>query len=150
MEFQGLLSETEMLLWDLRSLETQLAALYHLERAPDNTRALRDRLLAIRRARQERLTQAQRLQTLQRTALRIADRIMSLADRILDILGDRQGLQNLQGQLATISHTETQTGTLIAAYQQVMLDDPQEQLLIDESMDRINTTLLATLPGRRP
>jgi hypothetical protein len=86
------------------------------------------------------------MQTLQRTAMRIAERIVRLAERILEILGDRQGLQNIQAKLTTLSQTETQTGVLIAAYQQVQLDEPQEQALTDEALFRINEAIYATMP----
>jgi hypothetical protein len=143
---RSLIGESEALLWDIRSLEAQTATLFGLDGAPDSTAGLRDRLLEIRRWRQARLTQAQRLQTLQHTAVRIVGRIIGILERILDIAGDKQGLQNLQSQVATLTHTEAQTGVLIAAYQQVALDDPQEQLLTDEALDRINEAIYATMP----
>ena len=146
MELDGIVQEASMVLYDIGEVERQSRVLFGLDAAPSSTAELQARLWEIRRVRAEQLMQARRIQTLQATAVRTVARILHLAGRILDFVGQKQAMQNISANLTVLKHIETQQGVQVAAFQQALLTGEQERPLIEESVQRINVELLADWP----
>jgi hypothetical protein len=145
-ELEAILAEGEHVIWDIESLLAQIRALYGLEGAPDNSTGLRERLYLIRRHKQSVFTYAQRVLTLQRTAIHTIRHIGSLLDRIVDFVGGKQARQNISAQLSVMTQLQNEQGVLTAAFQQSMLTELQEQPMVDEATQRINTQIYSTMP----
>ena len=144
----SIIQEGEGLMWDIRTLEVQMQWLFSLETAPDNTQALRERLWQIRRYQVNQQMHARRIQTIQNAAISAVNRIMRIADRILGVVGNRQGSQQIQAQLTNLQHLSNRQGVIIAAYQQAQLAEMQTAPLVEESTFLINEQLLTDWPGR--
>jgi hypothetical protein len=147
-QLTGIMTESEAILWNVHSLEQQVAFLFGLDTAPDSTRALRERLYEIRRYQFEQQMAARRIQTLQATAIDTVKRIIRLWERILDVLGEKQSAQVLQSQLTQLQYLHQKQTVTLAAYQQAQLAEMQQEPLIDESLERINDQLLSDWPGQ--
>lgn len=152
-EFGGtvdaMILDTQQILWDINALDRVIRQLFALDSAPTSTKALQERLYAIRRYRFEQQSAARQVQTLPQLVLKTLADLRVLWSRILSILGNKQGQQQIQALLVEINKTEAVSQVSLAAYQQAMLTDAAEQTLIDESLEKINTELFATMPRRR-
>ena len=145
---EGLITQTQVVLWDLQSLDTTLRSLFALDSAPRSSGELQHRLAAIRGCQYEILAAAWRLQTLGSQLKKTVVDMRILWDRILRITGNKQGHQQTHALLTEIQKTHARAELSQAAYQQAMLSGAAEQLLIDASLERINSELFATMPRR--
>lgn len=144
-----LVDETNQVLWDIRQVELQMRAIFGLEGAPESTMGLEDRLYEIRRIRAQAQADARRIQTLPKNIMKTIEDLGKLWGRILGILGEKQGSQQIQELLTRLNETEAQTGVVMAAFQNAVLTDAMEQPLIEESMARINRAVFLDYPARR-
>ena len=85
--------------------------------------------------------QARRVQTLQARAVQTVGQILHLMSRILDFVGQKQAMQNLSANLTVLKTIETKQGVQVAAFQQAILTEAQEQPLIAESQARIKAKM---------
>jgi conjugal transfer/entry exclusion protein len=146
---QGLLAEAEGLAFDLTSLEAQISSLLSLDSAPDSMRGLRERLFELRRARSQGYLYAMRVQTLIQTGMRIADRIVRMVEALAEVLGNLSGHQNANDQVAQLNQIQLIHNTTVQAFERAETVDKAEEVLVEESMQRINEQLLMDWPGRR-
>ena len=143
-----IMRQVEGLSYDVQRLQAQIAALFALETAPRSTSELQMRLAEIRRVRYQCYSYAMRLQTLMTTALRTIDHLVTLLHSISAFLGAKQGMQTLVQVNMTISKTLTIQATQTAAYERAGSVDKMEELLTVESLQRINTEVMADWPTR--
>ena len=146
---QALIAEAEGLSFDLASLEAQIAGLLSLDSAPDNMRDLNARLMELRRARSQGYLYAMRVQTLIQTGMRIADRIVRMVEALAEVLGNLSGHQNANDQVAQLNQIQLIHNTTVQAFARAETVDKAEEVLVEESMQRINEQLLMDWPGRR-
>jgi hypothetical protein len=145
---EEMISRTQAVLWDISRIEAEIAAMFNIETAPDNTFMLQQRLLAIRQIRYQNQSAARRVQSLPSLVMQTLTDLKSLWARVLDILGGKQGHQQAQDLLVKLNETQVRSEMTMSAFQQAALVDAQEQTLIDESLKRINTAMFASVPRR--
>ena len=144
----GLLDQTYVVLWDIQAVDRAIRDLFALDGAPHSTLALQERLWQIRRYKQEVQTAAHKIQTLPIMVHRTLKDIKVLWDRILGLLGNKQAQQQIQAMLFELNRTQTRTEMSLASYQQAMLTDAAEEVLIEEALQNINAELFADMPRR--
>ena len=145
-DLEGIISETQGVLWDAQSLMNDTTRLLGLDGAPQSTMALQDRLWDIRKIQYERKTKALQIQTLPKRVTNLVARIRNLGARILDILGEKQGSQQVQAMLQQVQYLEGQSQVIQAAYNNAMLTDSMEHQLIGQSLWHINEAVYSTMP----
>ena len=145
-DFVAIANEARILMWDLQTIETQMALLFGLDTAPSNTTELQIRLAEIRRATQEYLTMARRVQTIERSGTDAVRRLMNIWGRVMNIAGNKEGSQQVQEALVQLQQQSVQHSAAVTAYQQAVLMDKQAEPLLEESVQRINVELLADWP----
>lgn len=142
----AIMQQAEGLSYDVHSLQAQIAALFDLDTAPSNMSELQIRLAEIRRIRAQGYVYAMKLQTLMHTAVRTVHHLTALVHSIRNLLGAKQGMQTLVQVNMTISQTLAIQAAQQAAYERAGSVDQLEQLLIAESMARINEDIRADWP----
>jgi hypothetical protein len=145
-ELDAIVRDATQVLYDIGAVEQQSRALFGLDAAPSSTAELQARLFEIRRVRAEQLMQARRVQTLQHRAVQTVAHIATLLSRIVDFIGQKQAMQNINASLTVLKQLENKQGVQIAAFQQAILTEQQEQPLIDESLFLIKREVMADWP----
>jgi hypothetical protein len=112
-----IVSHAELVWYDIKSLDTQITALFGLDTAPDTREGLDERLLDIKQFYYRTLSFAMRTQTLMMTALNTVEHITRLVDSISSFVGNMQGNQVMTQTNATISKTLTIMEAQQAAWQ---------------------------------
>ena len=148
-ELEGLISQTQTVLWDIQGLDRTIRSLFALESAPASSLELQQRLWEIRRYQYQVQTAARQIQTLGYQLRKTLVDIRILWDRILAITGNKQGQQQIQALLIEIQKTEARAELSQAAFQQAMLSQAAEELVIEEAVQKMNVELFATMPRRR-
>ena len=148
-DIEGLIVQTQHVLWDIQGLDNTIRSLFALHSAPTSSLELQRRLWEIRRYQYHIQTAARQIQTLPHQLRKTLADMRLLWDRILKITGNKQGQQQIQTLLTEIQKTEARTEMSLAAYHQAMLSKAAEQVLIDEALQNINGELFATMPRRR-
>ena len=146
---EGLLGQTTTVLWDIEALNNTISRLFALESAPASSSALArtapgNPALSVRGA-DRRPADPDARRAAPKNAARY-DEI--LWDRILHILGGKQGHQQVQVLLTQIHQTDARTEAAQAAFQQAMLSRMAEELVIDQAIEQINEELFASMPRR--
>ena len=145
---EGLLGQTTTVLWDIQALNNTISRLFALESAPASSSALQERIWEIRRYQFEVQTAARQIQTLGAQLQKTLHDMAILWDRILHILGGKQGHQQVQALLTQIHQTGARSEVAQAAFQQAMLSRMAEELVIDQAIDQINEEIFASMPRR--
>lgn len=148
-EVNGLIHETQALMWDIRVIEAKSKDLFGLKGAPTSyggQDGLMVRLQVIREYKSEILLKARTLQTIMKAAEDAFRRILNIIDKIAGLAGNKAAQANMQEQLALILKSQQEHGVAMAAYQQAMLTDKQEEPFIQESVEKINDALLKDWP----
>ena len=145
-DFVAIANEARALIWDINTIEVQIRLLFDLDTAPSNTTELQLRMAEIRRATQEYLTMARRVQTIERSATDAVRRVMNIWGRVMDIAGNKEGSQQVQEALTQLQQQSIQHSAAVTAYQQAMLTKAQAQPLLEESLTRINVEIMADWP----
>ena len=70
------------------------------------------------------------------------------ADRIMQVLGAKQGGQQLQAMAQNMTLAQAQSQVIVASYQQAILTDLAERPLVEQSWDLINDALYQDWPRR--
>lgn len=143
---EEIFQEGQALMWDIRSLETQIATLLGLEGAPDSTGHLRDRMFEIRAWQHKRYMYAARTQSIMSTGIRAVQRLANILGKLLEILGDKQGMQNITEALGQLNQIELNHATAAAAAQSSEITDKMQPGMLQESIRRINAATMADYP----
>jgi len=139
---------TQSILWNIGRIDAEIAGMFNVTTAPDNIAMLQLRLGQIRQIRYENQSAARRVQSLPVLVKQTLVDLIALWNRVLDILGGKQGHQQTHDLLVKLNETQVRADMTMSAFQQATLVDAQEQTLIDESLKRINVQLFATVPRR--
>ena len=145
---QSLLVEAEGLSYDIQSLERQIGTFLALESAPDSTRAVRERLTELRRVRSQAYIYALRVQTLIQTATRIVDRIVRIVEKLAEVIGNLAGHEKKSDQVAQLNQIQLIHNTTVQSFERAETVSRAEEVLIEESVERINEQLIADWPRR--
>jgi conjugal transfer/entry exclusion protein len=100
-----IISNAELVWYDLQSLESQITVLFGLEHAPDTRAGLDARLLEIKQFYYRTLSYAMRTQTLVMTMFRTIEHVTRLIDSIGAFVGHMQANQTLVQVNTTVSKT---------------------------------------------
>ena len=147
-ELEGILAETQAILFELKAIQDQFARVFSLDSAPDSTAGLQERMWEIRRIRAESYRRARDIQTLPGRITNVIGRMWGLADRIMQVLGAKQGGQQLQAMAQNMTLAQAQTQVIVASYQQAVLTDAAERPMVEQAWDLINEQLYADWPRR--
>jgi hypothetical protein len=145
-EINALVREAQALGYDVAQLRALTAAVFSLESAPSTTTELQLRLMEVRRHVHTGWSYALRTQALIQTAIRTITHIMRLYEQITTLLGNLSGQQNLGQQLNKLVQLETEAKVSTNAFQLAQSLDRLAEPLVDESLDRINATIMRTHP----
>jgi conjugal transfer/entry exclusion protein len=142
----ALVREAQALGYDVGSLSAMVSGLFSLESAPVTTSELQLRLWEIRRQVHLGWGYALRVQGLIQTAIRTVNHALRLYEQIMSLLGNLSGHQNLAQQLSKLVQLETEMKVATNAFQLAQSLDRLTEPLVDESLDRINETIMSTHP----
>ena len=143
---QGLLTDAQGLSFDLASLNAQIAGLLDLGGAPSGLKDLQGRMFELRNASSQAYLYALRVQTLIQTGIRIATRIMRMVDALAEIVGNLSGHQNANDQVAQLNQIQVTHNSTVTAFQRAETTSRATEILVDESIQRINAELLRDWP----
>src|SRR5438445_10330989 len=129
----AIIDAAQGLSYDVRSLQAQITALFHLDSAPSNSRDLQLRLAEIRRVVFDSYVYALRTQTLLRTTLSAIRHLKALVGAIGDYVGNMQGNQSLTQVESTISETLARLQVQSAAYERAQSVERLTEALTIES-----------------
>ena len=143
---QAIIQEAGGLSTDVNMIQIQLTALFDLGTAPSSTSELRQRLAAIRRLNIKVYSDALRTQTLLGSSLSALRHMVRLIEAIGEFLGNQQGNQTLAQMDAKLTIELIKLKESTAAYHRAHFVDRMAEPLIQESLDRIQGTILADWP----
>jgi hypothetical protein len=145
-DLEGIISETQGILWDARRLVADVSRLFGVTDVPEATTGLEERLRDIRLWCFEQRRRAWEIQTLPGRVRNVVARIRTLWGRILGILGQKQGSQQEQAMLQQVQYLEAQSQVISGAFHQATLCELMERPVIAASVRAINTEIYGTLP----
>jgi conjugal transfer/entry exclusion protein len=133
-----IVAQAEGLSYDINQLQAQIADLFNLERPPNSSAMLRERLMEVRSIRHQCYTYAMKTQTLLMTASRTVEHVVALVGSITDYIGNLSATQRMSEAQGVINKTLATQQASTMAYQRAGSVDKMEELLIDASLDAIN------------
>jgi conjugal transfer/entry exclusion protein len=131
--------QAEGLSYDVGQLQSQIADLFNLEDPPSSTAMLRERLMEIRSIRHQSYAYAMKTQTLLMTASRTVEHVIALVGSIGEFIGNLSANQRMAEAQHVLNKTVANQQVSTMAYQRAGSVDKMEELLIDASLDAINT-----------
>jgi conjugal transfer/entry exclusion protein len=134
-----IVQQAEGLSYDVGALQGQIASLFGLEDPPSSTSMLRERLMEIRTIRHQSYAYAMKTQTLLMTASRTVEHVIALLGSIGEYVGNLSANQRMSEAQHVINKTLANQQVSTMAYQRAGSVDKMEELLIDASLDAINT-----------
>jgi conjugal transfer/entry exclusion protein len=145
-ELAGIVREAQGMSYDLNSLNAQITTLFDLSTAPSTSRALQQRLAAIRQVVVDSYVYALRTQTLIRTALNTVQHLTRLVAAIEHFAGNMAANQTLTQLDSKLTQTLTQLQVQTAAYERAQSVERLTEPLIIESLQRINKAGMEDYP----
>jgi conjugal transfer/entry exclusion protein len=134
-----IVAQAEGLSYDVGALQAQIASLFGLEDPPSSTSMLRERLMEIRTIRHQSYAYAMKTQTLLMTASRTVEHVVALLGSIGEYIGNLSANQRMSEAQHVLNKTVANQHVSTMAYQRAGSVDKMEELLIDASLDAINT-----------
>ena len=145
-ELQGIVGESAALMRDVQSLRQQVIHLFDLEAAPNNTTEAIARLQEIGRAINEAYLVAMEVQTLIRTAVHTVQHVRQLIARIQAFLGQKQALQNLNENTATLARVQATQLAVTTAMARAQATQGMEKALVQQMTINITIEVMADWP----
>jgi conjugal transfer/entry exclusion protein len=147
-EMSTIIAEVVGLAYDINSLNAQITVLFDLGSAPDSMGGLKERLAEIRQVAYQCHVYALRTQTLVRTTLSAVQHLTRLVDAIGSFLGNMQGNQTVAQLNGTLTEIMAKLQIQTAAYDRSKSVEHITDVMILESLHRINDNIMADHPSR--
>jgi conjugal transfer/entry exclusion protein len=147
-EMSTIIAEVVGLAYDINSLNAQITVLFDLGSAPDSMGGLKERLAEIRQVAYQCHVYALRTQTLVRTTLSAVQHLTRLVDAIGSFLGNMQGNQTVAQLNGTLIEIMAKLQIQTAAYDRSKSVEHITDVMILESLHRINDNIMADHPSR--
>jgi hypothetical protein len=140
------LTEGQLLAWDVASLQQQITTLFGLESAPMTSAGFHLRSGQLRMAIVDGYSYAMRTQTLIMTTMNTVDHMLGLYHAVRDLIGNLQGQQTLSEGSVKLTQLLAEQKVITAAFQRAQsLKELSEPVMV-ESMKRINEQIMADHP----